>query len=100
MSRPESIAHVFGGVSCGSREALAMSNPESLGAREPETSRQDALLLGDAGHGSKSIAGSPRCRPNGDKHCFVNHDFGLPQTNEPRLHSVEVWERNWAKAPC
>jgi hypothetical protein len=38
--------------------------------------------------------------PNGNKHCFVNHDFGLPKTNESRLNSIEVWERNWAKAPC
>jgi hypothetical protein len=37
---------------------------------------------------------------NGNKHCFVNHDFGLPKTNESRLNSIEVWERNWAKAPC
>jgi hypothetical protein len=38
--------------------------------------------------------------PFGNKHCFVNHDFGLPKTNESRLNSIEVWERNWAKAAC
>ena len=37
--------------------------------------------------------------PDGDKHRFVNYDFPFPKPDEPRLNSIETWERNWVKAP-